>query len=243
MKTEFHSEFPIEHIDPLGQGVSRQEGVVTFIKKTLPGEIVNAAVFSQKKGVQFAEVCLHVGLGTFLPVKTERVEDHTMHSEWVEVPDEAVELINQAKREGRRIVAVGTTTARTLEGVAALSAEPDGELFSYSGDINLFITPGFQFHLVDALIAKRIKVYVVDDLSSGQKSNVNPNATFTKLSVNAPAFVDYLKKVKPDVIFHLAAQINVRKSVENPVDDAKTNIMGLLAILSVAKEIGVKKLQ
>ncbi|HAZ28750.1 MAG TPA: tRNA preQ1(34) S-adenosylmethionine ribosyltransferase-isomerase QueA [Candidatus Magasanikbacteria bacterium] len=106
----------------------------------------------QKKGVQFAEVCLHVGLGTFLPVKTERVEDHTMHSEWVEVPDEAVELINQAKREGRRIVAVGTTTARTLEGVAALSAEPDGELFSYSGDINLFITPGFQFHLVDALI-------------------------------------------------------------------------------------------
>jgi len=107
------------------------------------------------------------------------------------------------------------------------------------------VTGGAGFigsHIVDALVSRRIKVYVVDDLSSGQKSNVNPNASFTKLSVNAPAFVDYLKKVKPDVIFHLAAQINVRKSVENPVEDAKTNIMGLLAILSVAKEIGVKKI-
>lgn len=107
------------------------------------------------------------------------------------------------------------------------------------------VTGGAGFigsHLVDALVAKRVKVFVVDDLSSGQKSNLNPNASFTKLSVNAPAFVDYLKKVKPEVIFHLAAQINVRKSVENPVDDAKTNIMGLLAILSVAKEIGVKKI-
>lgn len=107
------------------------------------------------------------------------------------------------------------------------------------------VTGGAGFigsHVVDALISKRIKVYVVDDLSSGQKSNVNPNATFTKLSVNAPAFVDYLKKIKPDVIFHLAAQINVRKSVENPIEDAKTNIMGLLNILSIAKEIGVKKI-
>lgn len=107
------------------------------------------------------------------------------------------------------------------------------------------VTGGAGFigsHIVDALISKRIKVYVVDDLSSGQKSNVNPNASFTKLSVNAPAFIDYLKKVKPDVVFHLAAQINVRKSVENPIEDAKINIMGLLAILSVAKEIGVKKI-
>jgi UDP-glucose 4-epimerase len=107
------------------------------------------------------------------------------------------------------------------------------------------VTGGAGFigsHLVDALVAKRVKVYVVDDLSSGQKSNVNPNASFTKLSVNAPAFIDYLKKVKPEVIFHLAAQINVRKSVENPLEDAKTNIMGLLTILSVAKEIGVKKI-
>ncbi|MCX6715178.1 MAG: NAD-dependent epimerase/dehydratase family protein [Candidatus Uhrbacteria bacterium] len=107
------------------------------------------------------------------------------------------------------------------------------------------VTGGAGFigsHLVDALVTKRIKVYVVDDLSSGQKSNVNPNANFTKLSVNAPAFIDYLKKIKPDVIFHLAAQINVRKSVLNPIEDAKTNIMGLLAILSVAKEIGVKKI-
>lgn len=107
------------------------------------------------------------------------------------------------------------------------------------------VTGGAGFigsHIVDALISKRIKVYVVDDLSSGQKSNINPNAHFTKLSVNSPAFGEYLKKVKPDVVFHLAAQINVRKSVENPIEDANTNIMGLLMLIQVAKEIGVKKI-
>jgi UDP-glucose 4-epimerase len=107
------------------------------------------------------------------------------------------------------------------------------------------VTGGAGFigsHLVDVLVSKRVKVYVVDDLSNGQKSNVNPNAHFTKLSITHPAFVSYLKKIKPDVIFHLAAQINVRTSVEKPIEDAKTNIMGLLAMIQVAKEIGVKKI-
>lgn len=107
------------------------------------------------------------------------------------------------------------------------------------------VTGGAGFigsHIVDALISRRIKVYVVDDLSSGNKLNVNPNATFTKLSVNAPAFADYLKKVKPEVIFHLAARINVRTSVEDPVRDAEVNIMGSLTIAKVAAEIGVKKI-
>ena len=72
----------------------------------------------KNKGVEFAEVTLHVGLGTFLPVKSERVEDHTMHSEWVELTEKNAEKINQAKAEGRRVVAVGTTTVRTLEGIA-----------------------------------------------------------------------------------------------------------------------------
>ena len=78
---------------------------------------------AKAKGVEFAEVTLHVGLGTFLPVKSERVEDHTMHSEWVEVSAETAEAVNRAKRKGRRVVAVGTTTARTLEGVARLTTD------------------------------------------------------------------------------------------------------------------------
>ena len=102
----------------------------------------------KEKGVDFAEVTLHVGLGTFLPVKSEKIEDHTMHAEWVEVDEEVVEKINKAKKEGRRVVAVGTTSVRTLEGMA----ETFGKLKPYKGDINLFITPGFEFKVVDAMI-------------------------------------------------------------------------------------------
>lgn len=101
------------------------------------------------KGVEFAEVTLHVGLGTFLPVKTDKVEDHKMHSEWVEITDKNAGLINQAKAEGRRVVAVGTTTVRTLEGMAKIN---EGQIKPWNGDINLFILPGFKFQIVDALI-------------------------------------------------------------------------------------------
>lgn len=111
-------------------------------------EIVNRF---EQKGVEFAEVTLHVGLGTFLPVKTERVQDHTMHSEWVELTEESANKINKAKKEGRRVIAVGTTTVRTLEGIAQLSHE-HGLLAPYAGDINMFITPGFEFKVVDALV-------------------------------------------------------------------------------------------
>lgn len=109
------------------------------------------------KGVQFAEVTLHVGLGTFLPVKTDDISEHKMHSEWVELTAKNADLINAAQREGRRIVAVGTTTVRTLEGIAAQkildSSENNREVVSaYSGDINIFITPGFAFRVIDALI-------------------------------------------------------------------------------------------
>ena len=103
----------------------------------------------KQKGVEFAEVTLHVGLGTFLPVKSERIEDHTMHSEWVEVSEETAEIITRAKKEGRRVISVGTTTTRTLEGVALLR---QGKITSYRGDINIFITPGFEFKIVDAMI-------------------------------------------------------------------------------------------
>ena len=104
----------------------------------------------KKKGVEFAEVTLHVGLGTFLPVKSDDVEDHTMHSEWVEISEEIAEKINTAKEEGRRIVAVGTTSVRTLEGVAMFGG--GGRVNAYEGDINIFIVPGFKFQIVDVLI-------------------------------------------------------------------------------------------
>ncbi len=117
------------------------------------------------KGVEFAEVTLHVGLGTFLPIKSEKVEDHVMHSEWVELTEENAEKINRAKTEGRRVIAVGTTTVRTLEGVAQLtfpsfkseiplltSPKRGGIVCAYKGDLNLFIKPGFKFQVVDAMI-------------------------------------------------------------------------------------------
>ncbi|MFH1946844.1 MAG: tRNA preQ1(34) S-adenosylmethionine ribosyltransferase-isomerase QueA [Candidatus Magasanikbacteria bacterium] len=109
----------------------------------------------KNKGVEFAEVTLHVGLGTFLPVKSERVEDHTLHSEWVELSQENADKINLAKKEGRRVVAVGTTTVRTLEGVAQLGLPLDrgrNVLTPYTGDINIFIKPGFEFKIVDVMI-------------------------------------------------------------------------------------------
>lgn len=102
----------------------------------------------KQKGVEFAEVTLHVGLGTFLPVKTDVIEDHKMHSEWVEITAKNADVINQAKSEGRRVVAVGTTTVRVLEGVV----KTEGLLRPYAGDINIFIYPGFEFKIVDALI-------------------------------------------------------------------------------------------
>jgi S-adenosylmethionine:tRNA ribosyltransferase-isomerase len=104
----------------------------------------------KQKGIEFAEVTLHVGLGTFLPVKTDVVEEHKMHSELVELTQENADKINQAKKEGRRIIAVGTTTVRTLEGIAAYQNSTN--LKQFSGDINIFITPGFTFKIIDALV-------------------------------------------------------------------------------------------
>jgi len=101
----------------------------------------------KQKGVEFVFVTLHVGIGTFRPMKSETIEQHQMHSEYVSLPEETAQVINQAKQEGRRVIAVGTTTVRTLEGVAA-----SGGMRSFSGDVNLFITPGFSFQVIDGLI-------------------------------------------------------------------------------------------
>jgi len=102
------------------------------------------------KGVQICFVTLHVGIGTFRPVQTETIEEHIMHSEFVTIPKETSERINEAKKEGRRVIAVGTTTVRSLEGVAAVSGGVLPETFF--GDVNIFIKPGFQFQIIDALI-------------------------------------------------------------------------------------------
>lgn len=102
----------------------------------------------REKGVEIAEVLLHVGLGTFRPVKEENVLDHKMHSEYYEVSEEAAEIINRAKKEGRRVIAVGTTSVRTLETVAA----EDGTVCACSGNTEIFIYPPYRFKCVDALI-------------------------------------------------------------------------------------------
>ena len=104
------------------------------------------------KGVEFADITLHVGLGTFLPIKSENVDDHTMHSEWVELTQENADKINKAKQEGRRVISVGTTTTRTIEGIAMLKSYEDNKFEAFKGDINLFIKPGFQFQVIDAMI-------------------------------------------------------------------------------------------
>lgn len=102
------------------------------------------------QGIEFAEITLHVGLGTFQPIKSELIEKHKMRAEWAELTAKNCDLINQARAAGRRVVAVGTTTTRTLEAVA--EKFPSGGLRPFSGDIDLFIAPGFKFKIVDALI-------------------------------------------------------------------------------------------
>ena len=101
----------------------------------------------REKGVEIVPVLLHVGLGTFRPVKAENVEDHEMHSEYYEVTEEAARRINATHERGGRVIAVGTTSVRTLE-----SAAEGHVLKAGSGWTNIFIKPGYEFKLVDALI-------------------------------------------------------------------------------------------
>ena len=99
------------------------------------------------KGVERAFVTLHVGAGTFQPVRVERIEDHHMHHEWLEVDQAVVDAVAACKARGGRVIAVGTTSVRSLE-----TAARSGELQAFSGDTNIFIYPGRPFHVVDALV-------------------------------------------------------------------------------------------
>lgn len=100
------------------------------------------------KGVQRVFLTLHVGAGTFLPVKTEDTDSHKMHAEYGIITPEATEIINKAKKEGRRIIAVGTTSVRLLESAAA----EDGTLKPFAGETDIFITPGYKFRVIDMII-------------------------------------------------------------------------------------------
>jgi S-adenosylmethionine:tRNA ribosyltransferase-isomerase len=101
------------------------------------------------RGVKICFVTLHVGLGTFQPVKAETLAEHKMHKERFEVGEETVCAVNEAKASGNRVIAVGTTVVRVLESVAAQNA---GKLNVYSGKTNIFIFPPFQFQITDALL-------------------------------------------------------------------------------------------
>jgi len=100
------------------------------------------------KGVRTEFITLHVGLGTFRPVKEDEIEDHEMHSEFCMIPPETAEAVNTAKKNGGRIIAVGTTSCRTLESFA----KDDGTLEPSSGWTDIFIYPGYRFKCIDALI-------------------------------------------------------------------------------------------
>lgn len=100
------------------------------------------------RGIETAGVVLHVGVGTFRPISVERLSDHQMHAEWCELPPATVESIDRTRRRGGRVVAVGTTTVRTLESAAA----PTGEVQAFRGETDLFIRPPYVFRAVDALV-------------------------------------------------------------------------------------------
>ena len=101
----------------------------------------------RRRGIRTAEVTLHVGAGTFQPVRVENLDEHVMHSEWLQVDEEVCEQVAETRRRGGRVVAVGTTSVRSLETAAA-----SGELRPYRGETRLFIRPGYEFRVVDRLL-------------------------------------------------------------------------------------------
>jgi S-adenosylmethionine:tRNA ribosyltransferase-isomerase len=109
----------------------------------------------EEKGIRRTTVTLHVGAGTFQPLRSERIADHVMHAEWAEVPAAACEAINATRAAGRRVIAIGTTVVRALESAALTSkssSTSDGALAPWVGETRIFITPGFHWRTVDALL-------------------------------------------------------------------------------------------
>ncbi|MCO8041313.1 tRNA preQ1(34) S-adenosylmethionine ribosyltransferase-isomerase QueA [Acinetobacter bohemicus] len=111
---------------------------------------VNLLKKLEEKGIQKTFVTLHVGAGTFLPVRTDNIENHIMHSEWCQVSDESMALIKATKARGNKVIAVGTTATRATESAAQANG---GELKGWTGDTQIFIYPGYEFKVVDRLIS------------------------------------------------------------------------------------------
>jgi len=106
----------------------------------------------RQRGIEFATVTLHVGLDTFQPIKTEDARDHLIHSEWFDVPSATLAAVAKATRESRRVVAVGTTSVRTLESVAEAIHSADTAVEPIAGATRLYITPGYQYRVVDVML-------------------------------------------------------------------------------------------
>ncbi len=104
------------------------------------------------KGIQTAASTLHIGLDTFQPIRSEALSEHKMHKEWFEVSTKTAAAINETRQRGGRVVAIGTTVARALESAARCTAHKDGEMAAVSGNTDLFITPGYVFKGIDALL-------------------------------------------------------------------------------------------
>ncbi len=104
----------------------------------------------ERKGVRFARIILHIGLDTFMPVSEEDPKRHPIHTEWCQVPEETIRMIDETQKIGRKVIAVGTTCVRALETAAAQSSQ--GELQPYSGFTDLYILPGYSFRVVQGLI-------------------------------------------------------------------------------------------
>ena len=106
----------------------------------------------KEKGVKLAYVTLHVGLDTFAPVTEDNPEEHKIHTEWCELSQETADLINETKQLGGRVIAVGTTSVRTLESAARQTANHQSPITAFIGPTNIFILPGYQFQIVDAMV-------------------------------------------------------------------------------------------
>ncbi|WP_145255815.1 tRNA preQ1(34) S-adenosylmethionine ribosyltransferase-isomerase QueA [Pseudomonas sp. DE0157] len=143
------------YIDRPDEGADRERYQTVYAEKAgavaapTAGLHFDEALLEQiaAKGVEQAFVTLHVGAGTFQPVRVDKIEDHHMHKEWLEVSQAVVDAIEACRARGGRVIAVGTTSVRSLE-----SAARDGQLKPFSGDTDIFIYPGRPFHVVDALV-------------------------------------------------------------------------------------------
>jgi len=153
---ETHGRLPLPpYIEHAADQLDEQRYQTVYAKE--PGAVAaptaglhfDEALLAQlrEKGVRFSYVTLHVGAGTFQPVRSENLAEHNMHSEWYTIPPETVEAVRAAQAAGRDVIAVGTTSMRALE-----SASRDGTLRAGSDDTRLFITPGYRFHTVTRMI-------------------------------------------------------------------------------------------